>query len=96
MTDLSQDIKSLYIPAMIEYIDFPVLIIHSDHDTVLPERYAAYARNRISQAEYQTVQQAGHFAFMDQPEKTAEMVRNFLLRYPIAEGLKSVPLHKLF
>ena len=92
MTDLSQDIKSLYIPAMIEYIDFSVLIIHSDHDTVLPERYAAYARNRISQAEYQTVQTAGHFAFMDQPEKTAELVRNFLLRYPIAEGLMPVPL----
>ncbi len=94
MTDFSQDIKSLYITAMIEYIDFPVLIIRSDQDTVLPERYAAYARNRISQAEYQTVQTAGHFAFMDQPEKTAEMVRNFLLRYPIAEDLKSVPLHK--
>src|SRR3989304_1192352 len=92
MTDLSQDIKSLYIPAMIEYIDFPVLIIHSDHDTVLPERYIRYARNRISKAEYQTVQQAGHFAFMDQPEKTAEMVRNFLLRYPIAEGLIPMPL----
>ena len=92
MTDLSQDIKSLYITAMIEYIDFPVLIIRSDHDTVLPEKYIGYARNRISQAEYQTVQQAGHFAFMDQPEKTAEMVRNFLLRYPIAEGLAPLPL----
>lgn len=92
MTDFSQDIKSLYIPAMIEYIDFPVLIIHSDTDTVLPEKYIRYARSRISKAEYQTVQQAGHFAFMDQPEKTAEMVRNFLLRYPIAEGLMPIPL----
>ena len=39
-----------------------------------------------------TVQKAGHFAFMDQPEKTAEMVRHFLLRYPIAEGLMPMPL----
>lgn len=96
MTDFGQDIKSLYIPAMIEYIDFPVLIIRSDTDTVLSEKYTEYARNRISQAEYQTVQKAGHFAFMDQPEKTGEMVRTFLLRYPVAEGLMPIPLHRFF
>jgi len=96
MTDFSQDIKSLYIPVMIEYIDFPVLIIHSDHDTVLPEKYAAYVRNRISKAESQTVQTAGHFAFMDQPEKTAEIVRNFLLRYPIVKGLMPMPFYRFF
>jgi len=82
MTDLIQDIKSLYVTSMIEYIDFPVLIIRSDNDTVLPEKYIDYARNRISKVEYQSIGKAGHFAFMDQPEKMAEIVRNFLLRYP--------------
>ena len=82
MTDLIQDIKSLYVTSMIEYIDFPVLIIRSDNDTVLPEKYIDYARNRISKVEYQIIGKAGHFAFMDQPEKMAEIVRNFLLRYP--------------
>ncbi|MEK6713180.1 MAG: alpha/beta hydrolase [Nitrospirota bacterium] len=82
MTDLIQDIKSLYVTAMIEYINFPVLIIRSDNDTVLPEKYIDYARNRISKVEYQSIGKAGHFAFMDQPEKMAEVVRNFLLRYP--------------
>lgn len=87
MTDFIQDIKSLYVTSMIEYIDFPVLIIRSDNDTVLPEKYVDYARNRISKVEYQLIVKAGHFAFMDQPERMAEIVRNFLLRYPIAQGM---------
>lgn len=80
--DLIQDIKSLYVTAMIEYIDFPVLIIRSDNDAVLPEKYVEYARNRINKVEYQSVRKAGHFAFMDQPERIAEIVHNFILRYP--------------
>ena len=87
MTDFILDIKSLYVTAMMEYIDFPVLIIRSDNDTVLPEKYVEYARNRISKVEYQIIVKAGHFAFMDQPEKIADIVRNFLLRYPIAQGI---------
>lgn len=81
---LGDDIKSLYILAMIEYIHFPVLMIRSDNDPMLPEEYAEWARSRIRGVEHRTLHDAGHFAFLDQPEKVAELVRNFLLSHPIS------------
>lgn len=80
---LGDDIKSLYTLAMIEYIHFPVLMIRSEKDSLLPEEYAEWARKRIQGVEYSTLSDAGHFAFIDQPEKVAELVRNFLLSHPI-------------
>ncbi|MBI5193952.1 MAG: alpha/beta hydrolase [Nitrospirae bacterium] len=76
--DLIQDINSLYIPAMIEYIDFPILMIRSDHDAILPENYAEYAHNRIRGVKYQSLQNSGHFAFLDKPQETAEIIRAFI------------------
>ncbi len=80
-SDLIQDVKSLYILAMIEYINFPTLMIRSDSDSILPEKYTEWARSRIHEVQYHTLQDAGHFAFLDQPEKVAEVVRNFLLQH---------------
>lgn len=75
---LIQDITSLYIPAMIEYIDFPVLMIRSDHDAILPENYTEYAHKRIHGVRYEILQNSGHFAFLDKPQETAELIRTFL------------------
>lgn len=80
-TDLIQDINALYIPAMIEYIDFPVLMIRSDHDVILPDNYADYAHSRIHGVKYQSLQNAGHFAFLDKPQETAEMIKAFLTSF---------------
>ena len=79
--DLIQDINSLYIPAMIEYIDFPVLMIRSNQDVILPENYAEYAHSRIHGVKYQSLQNAGHFAFLDKPQETAEMIKAFLTSF---------------
>jgi len=76
--DFKQDIRSLYITSMIEYIDFPVMIIRSDKDTVLPERYTEWSQNRILSVRYELLPNAGHFAFLDQPENTAELIREFI------------------
>lgn len=65
----------------IEYIDFPTLMIRSDKDSILPEKYTEWARGRIHKVQYHTLHEAGHFAFLDQPEKVAELVRNFLLQH---------------
>lgn len=76
--DLIQDIHSLYIPAMIEYVDFPVLMIRSDQDVILPENYVEYAHSRIHGVKYRSLQNSGHFAFLDKPQETAEMIRTFI------------------
>ena len=76
--DFKQDITSLYITAMIEYIDFPVMIIRSKKDSILPEKYTEWSHNRIRGVRYELLPNAGHFAFLDQPEKTAELIREFI------------------
>ncbi len=81
---LSDDIKSLYTLAMIEYIHFPVLMIRSEKDALLPEEYIEWARARIRGVEYRTLPDAGHFAFLDQPEKVAELVQDFLMHHPVS------------
>lgn len=81
MHAFSQDIKALYITSMDEYIDFPVMMIRSDEDAVLPEKYAEWSRNRIRGIQYQPLRNAGHFAFIDQPEKVAELITDFLLHH---------------
>ena len=74
----NQDIKSLYITAMIEYIHFPVMIIRSKKDSILPEKYTEWSHNRIRGVRYELLPNAGHFAFLDQPEKTAELIHEFI------------------
>src|SRR3972149_8801826 len=76
--DFKQDITSLYITAMIEYIHFPVMIIRSKKDSILPEKYTEWSHNRIRGVRYELLANPGHFAFLDQPEKTAELIREFI------------------
>src|SRR3972149_909238 len=76
--DFKHDITSLYITAMIEYIHFPVMIIRSEKDSILPEKYTEWSHNRIRGVRYEFIPNAGHFAFLDQPKKTAELIRNFI------------------
>ena len=73
-----QDVTSIYITAMIEYIDFPVMIIRSEKDSILPEKYTEWSHNRIRGVRYELLPNAGHYAFLDQPEKTAELIREFI------------------
>lgn len=76
--DFKHDITSLYITAMIEYIHFPVMIIRSEKDSILPEKYTEWSHNRILGVRHELLPNAGHFAFLDQPEKTAELIREFI------------------
>src|SRR4030067_1933258 len=73
-----QDVTSIYITAMIEYIDFPVMIIRSEKVSILPEKYTEWSHNRIRGVRYELLPNAGHYAFLDQPEKTAELIREFI------------------
>lgn len=79
---LIQDIKSLFILSMIEYIDFPVLMIRSGGDSLLHESYVEWARSRIHGEEFYFLPRAGHFAFLDQPGKVAALVKDFITRHP--------------
>ncbi len=85
--DFKQDITSLYITAMVEYIHFPVMIIRSEKDSILPEKYTEWSHNRIRSVRYELLPNAGHFAFLDQPEKTAELIRQFIQNKELENGV---------
>ena len=83
------DIKTVIILAMIPNVNRPVLLIRSKGDELLTEEYIERTRSQIRKApiQYQVIPQAGHFAFLDQPEKVAELVRTFLSDHPISKGM---------
>jgi len=79
----TQDIKSLFVLAMIEYIHFPVLMIRSEYEPFVAEEYVNWARKRMKGEEFYILNGAGHFAIFDKPRKVAETVRDFIDRHPV-------------
>lgn len=90
-TAFVNDLKAGYIPAMLPNVHAPVLIIRGAHDLVLPEKFTVEARKytREGDVQYAVLPNAGHLAFIDQPQELALIVRNFVLANPIP---KSAPI----
>jgi pimeloyl-ACP methyl ester carboxylesterase len=75
---LEQDIRAGYIPAMIESINFPVLIVRSEQDTLLSEQHTARSVEHIADAQFASIPEAGHWAFLDNPDRLAVIIRAFI------------------
>jgi pimeloyl-ACP methyl ester carboxylesterase len=58
----------------------PVLLIWGSEDTEVPLRVAEEAMTELADARLVTLEGAGHFPFLDQPEAFAEAVTSFLGR----------------
>jgi pimeloyl-ACP methyl ester carboxylesterase len=56
----------------------PVLLIWGSEDTEVPLRVAEEALTELPDARLVTLEGAGHFPFLDQPEAFAEAVTSFL------------------
>ncbi|HEY5649636.1 MAG TPA: alpha/beta hydrolase [Nitrospiria bacterium] len=79
---LIQDLRAAYIPSMIESVYFPVLLIHSEHDELLPKKFIERTHQVILGSKITSLSDAGHFAFIDRPEELAEMILGFIRENP--------------
>jgi abhydrolase domain-containing protein 6 len=81
------DVRFGYVLSMMPYVDRPLLLLRPEGDELLPEEYIERTRTQIRKVRvrYHVISKAGHFAFLDQPEKVAELVRTFLSDYPISK-----------
>lgn len=59
-------------------IRIPTLFIWGEDDTVTPLAEAREMSNRISASVVRVVKEAGHFSYLDQPEKVASLTQEFL------------------
>ena len=85
----STDIKGGFIAAMMPSVHRPLLLLRSEGDELLPEKYVDRTRKQIRRVRVrkETIPGAGHFAFLDQPEKVAELILEFHRLYPITPDL---------
>ncbi|HET6464082.1 MAG TPA: alpha/beta hydrolase [Nitrospiria bacterium] len=85
----ASDVQESYILAMLPNFNRPFLLLRAENDQLLPdsEKYAQRTRSQIRKVtvDYQVVPKAGHFAFLDQPDKVAELIRTFLSNNAISK-----------
>jgi pimeloyl-ACP methyl ester carboxylesterase len=63
----------------------PTLVVTSEHDAIVPpEVYGPAWQRAIRDAERATIAAAGHLAELEQPDRFATLVREFLRREPAA------------
>ena len=60
----------------------PTLVVTSDNDHLIPAELSELIAARIKGAQLAVMPGAGHIPFMEQPEKAAEIVTDFLKRLP--------------
>jgi pimeloyl-ACP methyl ester carboxylesterase len=60
-------------------IDVPTLILWGEQDRVMPPGYAqVFARTVKGPSKVQAIASAGHLAYLDQPQATADAIKAFL------------------
>ena len=62
-------------------VEAPVLIVHGDQDTVVPDGIDAYLAT-VPDARVEVVEEAGHMGFVEHPERYVEIVDAFLASLP--------------
>ncbi|MBI3995681.1 MAG: alpha/beta hydrolase [Nitrospirae bacterium] len=81
-------LRSGFVPFMVENLNKPILLIRSQEDQFLTEDYYNRAQQIIPESvfQYEVVPDAGHFAFVDQPDKVAELIRAFVAKNVESQG----------
>jgi pimeloyl-ACP methyl ester carboxylesterase len=79
------DIQTSTIMMMMPNVNKPVLVLRSKDDQLVTQDYMDRTRKLMKNAslKFETIEGAGHFAFIDQPEKVTELVRGFIAAHPI-------------
>jgi pimeloyl-ACP methyl ester carboxylesterase len=75
----SDDVRFGYILGMVPYVDRPLLVIRPKDDMLLSEEFHDRTREYVRKVRvrYQQIADAGHFAFLDQPDKVAALIKTF-------------------
>jgi len=75
-------LQSGFVPSMMRHLNKPILLIRSKEDQLVTEYSIDRTRHviRASLIQYEELPDAGHFAFVDQPDKVAELIRDFVDR----------------
>ena len=66
----------------LDQVKAPTLILVGEEDKMTPMRFAERLREGIQDAELQVIPGAGHMAPLEQPGKTADLIREFLEKVP--------------
>jgi pimeloyl-ACP methyl ester carboxylesterase len=66
----------------LDQVKSPTLILVGEEDKMTPMRFAEGLREGIRDAELQVIPGAGHMAPLEQPRKTADLIREFLEKVP--------------
>jgi proline iminopeptidase len=56
----------------------PVLVIAGRFDRVSLPRYAVQFKRYLPQARFVMMEESGHFSFIEEPDKTIALLRDFL------------------
>jgi pimeloyl-ACP methyl ester carboxylesterase len=65
-------------------IEAPALVIHGDHDRMIPLSHGQVLAERIPNAELVVLADQGHMFFWEKPDETAKLVTSFLSRIPVS------------
>lgn len=72
------DIAKLDFRGELQKLKMPALVIAGRFDRVSLPRYAMEFRRYLPHARLVTMEQSGHFSFLEEPEKTLALLRDFL------------------
>ncbi len=61
----------------------PTLVLAGSHDVLMPPENARLLARRIQAAEIQTIDEAGHMFFIEQPDASNRLLLDFLGRHPL-------------
>jgi len=72
--------------------EIPSLVVWGTRDRMIPSRHASTAQQEITGCRVELFDGAGHFPHLDEPERFAELLRDFMADsdFP-ADSLQSVP-----
>ena len=73
-----------YLP---DLVGLPVLVIWGTDDTVIPSRHAARAKEAIPGCRVELFEGAGHFPHLDDPDRFADLLRDFVASTRPGPGL---------
>ncbi len=65
------------LPDRLSHIKIPSLILWGSHDRVVTPEYGQHYARRIPGARFQMIDDAGHLPQIEQPEQTAQAIRDF-------------------
>jgi pimeloyl-ACP methyl ester carboxylesterase len=72
--------------------DIPTLVVWGTRDRMIPSRHATAAEQAIAGSRIELFEGAGHFPHLDEPERFAQLLRDFMADSAFLAGsLTSVP-----